>query len=110
MIYVSSEGVTIGAHRLWAHKTFKANKGLTIALVFLQTMAGQNSIWEWVRDHRQHHKYSDTDADPHNSTRGFFFSHMGWLMSRKHPKVIEYGKRIDMSDMEADPYIMFQRK
>jgi stearoyl-CoA desaturase (delta-9 desaturase) len=29
---------------------------------------------------------------------------------RKHPKVIEYGKKIDMSDIEADPYIMFQKK
>ena len=63
-----------------------------------------------MRDHRQHHKFSDTDADPHNANRGFFFSHVGWLLSRKHPKVIEYGKKIDMSDLEADPWIMFQKK
>lgn len=48
--------------------------------------------------------------DPHNANRGFFFSHVGWLMSRKHPKVIEYGKKIDMSDLEADNYIMFQKE
>lgn len=41
---------------------------------------------------------------------GFFFSHVGWLMSRKHPKVIEYGKKIDMADLEADKWIMFQKK
>jgi stearoyl-CoA desaturase (delta-9 desaturase) len=61
----------------------------------------------WVRDHRQHHKYSDTDADPHNSTRGFFFSHCGWLMMRKHPDVIAKGKNIDISDLERDPIVMF---
>lgn len=77
-------------------------------MFFFPTM--QNCLYVWVRDHRQHHKYSDTDADPHNAARGFFFSHIGWLMSRKHPKVIEYGKKIDMSDLEADPMVMFQKE
>ncbi|KDR09768.1 hypothetical protein L798_00260, partial [Zootermopsis nevadensis] len=70
----------------------------------------QNSLYIWVRDHRQHHKYSDTDADPHNAKRGFFFSHCGWLMVRKHPEVIAKGKTLDLSDLEADPIIMFQKK
>ena len=54
--------------------------------------------------------YSDTIADPHNSTRGFFFSHIGWLMVRKHPAVIAAGKTVDMTDLEADPLVMFQKK
>jgi stearoyl-CoA desaturase (delta-9 desaturase) len=67
-------------------------------------------LYIWVRDHRQHHKYTDTDADPHNATRGFFFSHCGWLMVRKHPDVIAKGKTIDLSDLEADPIVRFQKK
>ncbi|XP_055697530.1 acyl-CoA Delta-9 desaturase-like [Phlebotomus papatasi] len=110
LVYASGQGVTMGAHRLWAHRAFKANIWLRIFLLFMHTLAGQNCLWVWVRDHRQHHKYSDTDADPHNANRGFFFSHVGWLLSRKHPKVIEYGKKIDMSDLEADPWIMFQKQ
>lgn len=55
------------------------------------TIALQNDIYEWCRDHRVHHKYSETDADPHDSRRGFFFAHMGWLMCRKHPAVKEKG-------------------
>ncbi|KAJ3653118.1 hypothetical protein Zmor_019034 [Zophobas morio] len=51
----------------------------------------------------------DTDADPHNINRGFFFSHMGWLMVRKHPEVIRLGKTIDLSDLEADPVVRFQK-
>ncbi|KAJ8985371.1 hypothetical protein NQ317_008405 [Molorchus minor] len=90
--FIGAEGITIGAHRLYSHKTFKAKFPLRLALVILQTMAGQNCLYIWVRDHRQHHKFSDTDADPHNAHRGFFFSHIGWLMSRKHPAVIEKGK------------------
>nr|CAI5859712.1 unnamed protein product [Callosobruchus analis] len=106
----SGEGVTIGAHRLYSHKTFKARFILRLALIILQTVAGQNCLYVWVRDHRQHHKYSDTDADPHNANRGFFFSHIGWLMSKKHPAVIEKGKTIDMSDLEADWLVMFQKE
>lgn len=70
----------------------------------------QNCLWVWIRDHRQHHKYSDTHADPHNSSRGFFFSHIGWLMVRKHPEVLKKGKTIDMSDINQDPIVMFQKK
>lgn len=106
----SAFAITMGAHRLWSHKSFKAKKWFKVFLLLLTTVSGQNCLWVWVRDHRQHHKYSDTDGDPHNATRGFFFSHVGWLLSRKHPKVIELGKNIDMSDLNADPWIMFQMK
>ena len=36
-----------------------------------------------------HHKHSETDADPHNATRGFFYAHIGWLLVKKHPDVME---------------------
>ncbi|CAB0044617.1 unnamed protein product [Trichogramma brassicae] len=100
-------GITGGIHRFWSHKAYKANTFLRIILMFCFVAAGQNSIHEWVRDHRVHHKFSETDADPHNSKRGFFFSHVGWLMMKKHPDVISKGKLIDMSDIEADPVAAF---
>lgn len=103
-------GTTVGAHRLFTHRSYKANAKLRALLVFMQTMAVQNSMYEWVRDHRVHHKYTDTNADPHNSQRGFFFSHIGWLMAKKHPDVKKFGGRIEMEDLEADPIVMFQHK
>ncbi|KAF7285848.1 hypothetical protein GWI33_009820 [Rhynchophorus ferrugineus] len=106
----SGLGVTTGAHRLFSHKAYKAPFITRLVLILFHTLAGQNCLYIWVRDHRQHHKYSDTDADPHNANRGFFFSHVGWLMSRKHPAVIAKGKTIDMSDMEADWLVMFQKE
>lgn len=60
--------------------------------------------------HRVHHKFSETDADPHNAKRGFFFSHIGWLMMRKHNDVFIKGASVDMSDLEKDPIVMFQKK
>jgi stearoyl-CoA desaturase (delta-9 desaturase) len=102
--------VTAGAHRLWAHKSYKAKLPLRILLMLCQTFAFQNHIYEWSRDHRVHHKFTDTNADPHNIKRGFFFAHMGWLMCKKHPDVREKGKTIDMSDLEEDAVVMFQKK
>lgn len=103
-------GITAGAHRLWAHKSYKATWQLRLILATANLIAFQNNIFEWVRDHRVHHKYTDTNADPHNSLRGFFFSHMGWLMLRKHPDIKTKGSRVDMSDLLQDPIVMFQKK
>uniref|UniRef100_U5EY18 Putative fatty acid desaturase n=1 Tax=Corethrella appendiculata TaxID=1370023 RepID=U5EY18_9DIPT len=103
-------GITAGAHRLWAHKSYKAKWPLRLFLMLCQTLAFQNSIYEWVRDHRVHHKFTDTNADPHNAKRGFFFSHIGWLMLRKHPDVKNKGSTIDMTDLESDAFVMFQKK
>ncbi|XP_057657748.1 acyl-CoA Delta(11) desaturase-like [Diorhabda carinulata] len=111
-LYLSfaSVGVTGGAHRLWSHRSYKAKLPLRIFLMLGQTASLQNDIHEWVRDHRVHHKFTDTNADPHNSSRGFFFCHVGWLMMKKHEDVKIKGKTIDMSDVAADPVVQWQRK
>ncbi|KAG5667062.1 hypothetical protein PVAND_015062 [Polypedilum vanderplanki] len=108
--WFGSYGISAGAHRLWCHRSYKANRKLEYILLFLNTIAVQNSVIEWVRDHRVHHKFSDTDADPHNSQRGFFFSHMGWLLCKKHPDVKKFGAKIDMSDLTSDWLLRFQHK
>lgn len=128
---MSGLGITAGCHRLWAHRSYKARLPLRIFLGFIQTMAFQvndlpklianwfinitfvilkNHIYEWSRDHRVHHKYSETDADPHNANRGFFFAHVGWLLVRKHPEVIRKGRQISMDDIMQDPVVRFQKK
>lgn len=61
-------------------------------------------------DHRVHHKYSETDADPHNAKRGFFFAHVGWLFTTPHPDVVVKRSAVDMSDLEADPIVMWQKR
>ncbi|CEF60824.1 Fatty acid desaturase, type 1 domain and Fatty acid desaturase, type 1, core family-containing protein [Strongyloides ratti] len=107
---LSGLGITAGAHRLWSHRCYKAKLPLRICLMFFNSMAIQNDIIEWSRDHRCHHKWTDTDADPHNINRGFFFSHMGWLLEKKHPKVKEMGTKLDLTDLFNDPVCAFQRK
>ncbi|CAB3254613.1 unnamed protein product [Arctia plantaginis] len=109
MLIISEIGITAGAHRLWTHKAYKAKLPLQIILMLMNCISFQNTVTTWVRDHRLHHKYSDTDADPHNASRGFFFSHMGWLLVKKHPEVLKKGKQIDMSDIESNPVLVFQK-
>lgn len=66
---MSGLGITAGAHRLWTHRTYKAKLPLRVLLTALNTIAFQYSVIEWARDHRVHHKYCDTNADPHNPSR-----------------------------------------
>ena len=71
-------------------------------------VGAQGSIWHWAAWHRAHHKYSDTAKDPHDPTRGLFYSHIGWFM-RYHPKRFrEQIKSIKLDDLEADQVVMWQ--
>ncbi|KAI1283769.1 Stearoyl-CoA desaturase 5 [Halotydeus destructor] len=109
LCHVCAIGTTGGVHRLWAHRSYEAKLPLRIGLMLAQTVAGQNCIYIWSRDHRVHHKWSDTDADPHNTNRGFFFSHCGWLMRKKHPELLVKSKTLDFSDLLEDPLVRFQQ-
>lgn len=106
----SAFGVTAGAHRLWTHRSYKARLPLKILLMCWDCLAMQNSILVWSRDHRLHHKYTETDADPHNANRGFFFAHVGWLLMLKHPQVLIKGQNVDLSDLKRDPVVAFQAR
>ena len=89
---VSGMGVTVGYHRLFTHGSFRANRGLKIALAVAGGLSAQGSVVDWVADHRRHHAFSDRDGDPHSPwlfgtgpiavMRGFWHAHMGWLFDR----------------------------
>ena len=110
LFIVSGLGITAGAHRLWSHRSYDATFTYRFLLMLMNSIANQGSIYHWVRDHRTHHKFSETEADPHNAKRGFFFAHVGWLLVKKDQKVIEAGKKIPMYDLENDFAVMFQKK
>ncbi|XP_069362745.1 acyl-CoA Delta(11) desaturase-like [Maniola hyperantus] len=103
-------GVTAGMHRLWSHRSYKAKMPLEIILIVWSSLVFLKTAIDFARDHRLHHRYSDTDADPHNATRGFFYSHIGWLMVKKHPEVMRRGKLINVSDLYDNPVLIFQKK
>lgn len=103
-------GITSGAHRLWAHRSYEANLPVRIFLLIVNSISNQGSILQWATDHRVHHMHVDTDADPHNIHRGFFFAHMGWLFSPRTDAYVEAKHNIDISDLKKDPVVMVQDK
>ncbi|XP_069356423.1 acyl-CoA Delta-9 desaturase-like isoform X3 [Maniola hyperantus] len=111
-IYTSGFGITAGVHRLWSHRAYRARLPLKILLALLFTITGQRDIYTWALDHRVHHKYSETVADPHDINRGFWFAHVGWLVLTPHPAVED--RRIALRktslDLTHDPVVRFQKK
>ena len=74
-------GITLGYHRLITHRSFQTPKWVEYVLMFCGTLACQSPL-DWVAKHRMHHQYSDTDQDPHDIGRGFWWSHAGWILCR----------------------------
>jgi sn-1 stearoyl-lipid 9-desaturase len=77
---VISFGIGLGYHRLLTHRSFKTPKWLEYMLTTLGTMALQDDAPRWVATHRIHHKYVETDKDPHSTRAGFFWAHVEWIM------------------------------
>jgi stearoyl-CoA desaturase (delta-9 desaturase) len=85
---VSGLGVTVGFHRYFTHRSFKAVRSVHIALAVAGSLAMEGPVLNWVANHRRHHKYSDRDGDPHSPWRfgtnwkalakGLAYAHIGW--------------------------------
>merc|ERR1711988_1432207 len=103
-------GITGGAHRLWSHRSYSAGPIFRCVTMLVNSIANQGTIWHWARDHRTHHFHSETVADPHDAIRGFWFAHIGWLYRKKDPRVAEAGRKVNMDDLKADGFVMFQNK
>ena len=80
--FLAGSGITMGYHRLFAHKAFKAKPALEWILMLCGSMALQNTIVKWCSDHRRHHKKLDTNEDPYSIKKGFFHAHIGWIFKK----------------------------
>ncbi|MDP4709444.1 MAG: fatty acid desaturase [Rickettsiaceae bacterium] len=85
--YISNITVGIGLHRLWSHDTYKTNKYVEFILAVLAAGTLQGPALSWASNHFKHHTFTDTEKDPHtplkyeNRIKGFFWSHMGWMLA-----------------------------
>ncbi|MDX9755209.1 MAG: acyl-CoA desaturase [bacterium] len=78
-------GITAGFHRYFSHRSFKTSRGFQFVLAYLGTMAGQMGPLWWASHHRHHHRFSDTEEDIHSPViRGFFWSHVGWILTWRY--------------------------
>jgi stearoyl-CoA desaturase (delta-9 desaturase) len=88
---VTGFGVTLGFHRLFTHRSFRARRWLRITLAVAGSLAAEGSLISWVSHHRRHHLYADKAGDPHSpytdeagfgpQLRALWHAHVGWLFS-----------------------------
>lgn len=101
--------ITAGYHRLWSHKTYEAHWSLRLLFALGGAFALQNSALHWSSDHRVHHKHVDNnDKDPYSAKRGFWFSHIGWML-RQYNKD-SYADYTNCRDLQKDKIVMWQHK
>lgn len=60
--------------------------------------------------HRLHHKYFETDLDPYNPKKGFWYAHLFNLTRKLSEDQLKALEEIDMSDLKEDSVVMFQKK
>ena len=78
--------ITAGYHRYFSHRTYRLRRFPQFLLAFAGTSAAQKGPLWWAAHHRAHHKNSDTDRDIHSPRRGFWWSHVGWILCDKYNK------------------------
>ncbi|KAK3687529.1 hypothetical protein B0T22DRAFT_130980 [Podospora appendiculata] len=105
--YYAGLGITAGYHRLWAHTSYKATLPLKIFLAAAGAAAVEGSARWWSRDHRAHHRYTDTEKDPYSVRKGLLYSHIGWMVMKQNPRRVG---RTDISDLNEDPVVVWQHR
>jgi len=107
-------GITVGFHRLFTHRAFKTGRIMRFVWAVLGSMALEGPVIEWVAYHRRHHRFSDSEGDPHSphvghgsgivgALRGLFHAHVGWVLFSDEPAEEDrYAP-----DLIADPVVRF---
>ncbi len=108
LFLASSLAITMGYHRFFAHSTFKAGKAIEFLLLFFGAASYEESALKWSSMHRRHHQFTDTDMDPYNIKRGFFYAHMGWFMFYKQSVAYNNTKDLQRSALVMHQHNHFQ--
>jgi len=105
-LFLTTFSISGGYHRLFAHGTYEAHPILKIFYLLFGAAAFESSALKWASGHRRHHAYIDEDQDPYNIKRGFWWAHIGWILT-KDPASQGISK---VGDLQRDKWIMFQHK
>ena len=100
--------ITAGYHRLLAHRAYKAHPIVKNFLLLGATLAVQGSAFDWVSGHRVHHRHvDDVMDDPYSAKRGFWFSHIGWMLRNYPSGNFDYK---NIPDLTKDKVLQIQHK
>lgn len=100
--------ITAGYHRLLAHKTYETHPIIKYFLVLGATLAIESSAFDWCSGHREHHRHVDDEHDdPYCAKRGFWFSHLGWMLKKYPSGNFDYK---NIPDLKQDKILAIQHK
>ena len=99
-------GLSIGYHRLLSHRSFSTSVWFERILATLGALSYQFGPIRWVSIHRKHHRYPDSELDPHNSNQGFWYSYISWMFNNPLTEV----QRGYVKDIIKDPYYRWLHK
>lgn len=101
--------ITAGYHRLWSHRAYETHPVIRFIFAIGGAFSIQNSALHWSSDHRIHHKHvDDNDKDPYSAKRGFWYSHIGWMLREYQSH--RYHDYKNVRDLQRDPIVMWQHK
>jgi stearoyl-CoA desaturase (delta-9 desaturase) len=95
--------ITAGYHRYFSHRSYRTSRAVQFALAFVGTTAAQKGPLWWAAHHRAHHRHSDGETDVHSPQKGFWWSHVGWILCDKYKATDSDGVR----DLAAYPELRF---
>ncbi len=100
--------ITAGYHRLMSHRAYKAHPAVRNFFLVGATLAVQGSAFNWCSGHRTHHKHvDDRMQDPYSAKRGFWFSHIGWMLKKYPSGNFDYK---NIRDLTQDKVLQIQHK
>lgn len=112
MYLIHMGGISMGFHRMLAHRAFSSGTAFKSLLLAAGSMAGQGPVLYWVATHRRHHAYSDREGDPHSPNltgegrlarlRGLWHAHMPWMLSSRVSSWSRFAR-----DLMADRLCLF---
>lgn len=103
---ITGLSITAGYHRMMAHKSYTSPWPVRLFFLLFGAAAFEGSALEWATDHRNHHRFEDTEKDPYNINKGFWYAHIGWLIR------LDTTKRdfSNVADLQKDPLMRFQHR
>ncbi len=87
---VASYGVRIlGAdaiyHRYFAHRSYHVGRITQFVLALIGAQSGQRGPLWWAVTHRDHHKYVESERDPHSPVaHPLMYAAFGWFVAREN--------------------------
>ncbi len=109
--FLGSIGICLGYHRLLSHRSFQVPKWLEYAIALIGATALQGGPIFWVAGHRLHHAHTeDEEKDPYSARRGFWWSHMLWILYPKEEFFDPNLYRKYAPDLARDPFYLWLDK